>query len=76
MVQQVVEFGVEGRVGVGKFVGGFKLFERGHQGLGHVAAAIGAEAPLHGLGHLNRVHHRCHGHSPLTANKNAADPVG
>ncbi len=44
VLEQGVEFGVEAGVRLGCVVGLLQLFERGHQGFGHVAAAVDAEA--------------------------------
>ncbi len=43
VVQQVVELGMERRVGISCGIGLLQLFQRGHQRLRYVAAAVGAE---------------------------------
>ena len=44
VVQQIVQLGMEGGVGLGRGVGLLQLLERGHQRLRHIAPAIDAEA--------------------------------
>ena len=43
-VQEVREFGVEGFILARGGVGGFEFLQRGHEGFGDVASAVGAEA--------------------------------
>ena len=43
-MQQVVQLGVERRIGVGFGVGLLQLLQRGHQRLRHIAAAVDAKA--------------------------------
>ena len=44
VVEELGEAGLVGGVGGGFGVGGFELFEGGHEGLGDVAATVGSEA--------------------------------
>ena len=46
MLQEPVELGLEGRVGLGYAVGGVQFVHQRHQGFGHIAAAEIAEAAV------------------------------
>ena len=45
ILEQIVKFGLKDGVGLREFVGAFEFEERHHERFGHVAAAVGTEAP-------------------------------
>ena len=61
VVEQRVELGLEGGVGLGRVVFVLEFEQRGHQGLGHIAAAVDAEAPGARLRRDGGKNDGCHG---------------
>ena len=60
IVEQRVELGLKGGVGLGDFVFALELDQRGHERLRHVAAAVDAEAAGARFGGSCRKNDGCH----------------
>ena len=54
MLEQAVQFGMEGGIGLGLFIGALQIEHERHQRLGDEAAAIGAEMARHDPGLRDR----------------------
>ncbi len=50
ILEEILEFGLEGGIGFSLFVGALELVKRDHEGFGDVAAAVWAEAAGDGGG--------------------------